>query len=297
MRLMHVGILASPQRGAEVKSVMRILRRHTIAMKAVSISSAWTTCDDDPLDEVLGRSTHVLLLPDGESMPDWATYALGYAVGRSLPVALLGTPEFPPGLRKADHVATEEVENYVLSERSSWERQHRIDVARRRLGGREADAGAFYRAALAADRQGVDDFLAVGRPPDVRTADGVPVLVGAVRGRSVEIVQHLLGNGADPNAACGSDGSSALCEAASLGHDTILGVLLVHGADPNQVTANGQTALMLAASQGHGDVVARLLSAGADASVRDSLGMAAADYARLFGRSEIVESLERVNRS
>lgn len=294
---MHVGILSSPTRGAEVKAVLRTLRQQSIDTKAVSVSSAWAAYDGNSLDEVLARSTHLLFFPDGPQMPDWAVYALGYAVGRSLPSAVVGTPEFPPGLAKADRIDIRNVESYVLAERSSWERRHRIELALRRLGGQQEDADAFYRAALTADRQSVDDFLAVGRSPDVRSVEGVPVLVGAVRGRSVEIVQHLLCHGADPNTTCGSDGSSALCEAASLGTETIIGVLLVHGADPNQVTANRQTALMLAASQGHAEIVARLLSAGADASRRDSLGMTAMEYARLFGRQEIVELLEGVNRS
>lgn len=297
MRPMHVAILASPDRGDEVKVVMRTLRQHAIDSKGVSVSAAWTSYDGGALDQVLAGSTHVLLLPDAAAIPDWAMYALGYAAGRSLPVGVVTARELPPGLARADRLDLEEVENYALAGRSAWEREHRIELARRRLGGRETDADAFYRAAANAERRIVDDFLAVGRAADSRSTDGVPVLVGAVRGKSVEIVQHLLGHGADANASCGSDGSTALCEAASLGADTIAGVLLVHGADPNQVTSNGQTALMLAASQGHADVVSRLLSAGADASRRDSLGMTACDYARLFGRNEIVEALEEVSRS
>jgi uncharacterized protein len=297
MRLMHVGILASPDRGAEVKAVMRTLRQHAIDTRGVSVSSTWTAYSSERLDEVLGRSTHLLLFPDGTDTPDWVMYALGYAVGRSLPSAVVGAHEIPPALEKAERVDIEDLENYVLAERSGWERRHRTELALRRLGGREADPDAFYRAALAADRQTVDDFLAAGRPADIRSSEGVPLLVGAVRGRCIEIVQHLLGHGADPNATCGSDGATPLCEAASLGTETILGVLLVHGADPNRVTANGQTALMLAASQGHADIVARLLSAGADTSHRDSLGMTAVEYARLFGWQEVVELLEGVNRS
>lgn len=297
MRLMQVRILASPARGAEVRELMRTLRRHRIDTRGVSVSSAWIAHEGDALDQALERATHLLLLPDEAALPDWAIYALGFAVGRTLPAAVVGTTELPPGLGKAARVEPHEVENYMLALRSAWEHEHRIELARRRLGGRETDPDAFSRAALEADRQRVDDFLAVGRGAGTRSSEGVPVLVAAVRGGSVEIVQHLLTNGADPNAACGSDGSSALCEASSIGRETIVGVLLVHGADANQVTANGQTALMLAASQGHADIVARLLSAGADAARCDSLGMTAADYARLFGRQEIVELLEEVIRS
>lgn len=294
MIVMHVGMFASPSRGEEVKGLMRTLRKHAIHAKGLTVAAAWASSDGEPLKETLLASTHILILPDSDSIPDWAVYILGYAGGRQIPAALVGSADLPPALATAEVIDIEEAENYLLAARSAWERTHRIELARARLRGRERDPDAFYRAAVEADRQAVDDFLVVGQPADTRSSEGVPVLVGAVRGRSVEIVQHLLGHGADPNSSSGKDGSSALCEAASRGLDTILGVLLSHDADPNQRTASGQTALMLAASQGHGEIVERLLSTGADPAVRDTLGMSAADYARLFGKQEIIDSLERV---
>jgi ankyrin repeat protein len=194
-------------------------------------------------------------------------------------------------------IRTADIESHFLAERSHWSDAQRTHQARARLGGRERDPDAFYRAAADADLQAVDDFLTVGFTANTESAEGVPVLVAAVRGRSVEVVQRLLAAGADPDGSCGGNGVSPLCEAASLGLSTIVGVLLSRGADPNQTTGNGQAALMLAASRGRREVVELLLSAGANPSPVDNLNMTALDYARLFGRQEILATLERLRRS
>lgn len=290
-RFMLVALFADPHRTEDVRTIMRTLRTHSIHSKGVTLTAGWTGADRERIDHVLEGATHLLLLPAEGPHPDWFHYLAGYAHGREIPVAALcsGVPMVFSDLTT---VTLENAENYVLAERSSWERSNRVTRARARLRGREHDPSAFYRCAAEGDLKTVEDFLAVGISPDQRSAEGVPVLVGAVRGRSVSVVQRLLNEGADVNATSGADGASPLGEASSLGLETVVGVLLAHGADPNQLTANGQTPLMLAASQGHLDVVERLLSAGATADIADSLGMTAAEYARLFGRTEILAALE-----
>lgn len=293
-RFMLVAIFADPDRAEDVRFIMRTLRSHSIHSKGVTLTSGWTGTGREQIRHVLDGSTHLLLLSSDDAPPDWLHYLAGYAHGRDIPVAAL-CRGLPPVFDDVEIIALDDAENYVLAQRSSWERSNRITRARARLRGREHDPGAFYRSAADGDLKAVDDFLAVGLAPDQRSAEGVPVLVGAVRSRSVAVVQRLLNEGADVNATSGADGASPLGEAASLGLETIVGVLLSHGADPNQATANGQTPLMLASSQGHLEVVERLLSAGALVDPADTLGMTATEYARLFGRSEILAALE--NRS
>ena len=294
---MHVGIVAAPSRKEDVRSIMRSLSRHAVNARGITIADTWVADDAGRFGELLRESTHLVVLPEPGPIADWAVYVLGFAEGGSRPVCVLAGSELPPVFSQIAVVELSRMEDYLISERSIWERAHRVETARARLRGTEGNPGAFCKAALEADRRMVDDFLTVGHPANTRSPEGVPVVVCAVRGRSVEIVQRLLSEGGDPNARCGSDGANALCEASSLGLGEIVGVLLASGADPNQETGSGQTALMLAASQGRAEAVERLISSGADPSGRDSLGMSALDYARLFERQEIMGILERVNRS
>ncbi|MFW6313493.1 MAG: ankyrin repeat domain-containing protein [Spirochaetota bacterium] len=276
---------------------MRALAGHSIRARGITVADSWVDGDGVTLRSRLRESTHIIVLPDGGKPAGWTTYLLGYADGAGIPVCAASKESLPAAFSGVVVLEPEQVESHMLAERSKWLQTSRIENARLRLQGRDTDPGAFCTAAATGDRQAVEDFLAVGLSPDTRSAEGVPILVCAVRGRSVEIVQRLLGEGADPNATCGRDGASALCEAASMGLETIVGVLLANGADPNQETGNGQTALMLASSQGHREVVDHLLSAHANALRHDSLGMSARDYARLFGREEILTTLETLTPS
>ncbi|MFP4113671.1 MAG: ankyrin repeat domain-containing protein [Spirochaetota bacterium] len=294
---MTVGLFSAPERGDEVRQIMQTLRGNSIRSRGVTIARDWAASDGGRLRSALNESTHVLLLPPLETFSDWVTYVLGFAAGREMPAAVVGECNMPTVHLSVPVVERLNIEDHVLAARSVWQGEALIERARARLGGRDRDPDAFYRAAAHADLQAVDDYLIVGLSPNAQSTEGVPVLVAAVRGRSTEVVQRLINAGADPNGSCGENGVSPLCEAASLGLETVLGVLLAQGADPNQVTADGQTALMLAASRGHVDLIDTLLKAGADPSRVDSLGMNAAEYARLFGREEILSSLEEMNRS
>lgn len=294
---MQVGVFSSPARADDIRAILRALASHSIKTRGITVADAWIDGGGVTLRSRLRESTHIVLLPDGQFPAVWATYLLGYAEGGNIPVCVASSESLPSAFSDVVVVAPEQVESHMLAERSKWLEASRVVNARLRLHGRGGDPGAFCEAAANGDRQAVEDFLVVGLSPETCSAEGVPVLVCAIRGRSVEIVQRLLSEGADPSATCGNDGASALCEAASMGLATIVGVLLANGADPNQETGNGQTALMLASSQGHREVVDHLLLAHADPLRHDSLGMSARDYARLFGREEILATLEKLSPS
>lgn len=291
MEFMQVGFLCDPAVQESVKEYMRILRKYSIQSTGVTISDAWKSSKNGDLLRAVQSCTHIILLPKETAVTDWMIYLFGYASGKDVPLAVVADIALCDAFAHVATLSTDDVENYVISERSKWQYQHRIEIAKTRLRGKDRDADAAYQAALAGDLETVEDYIAVGMSMDARTTGGVPILVGAVRSGSESVVQRVLAEGADPNASCGSGGESALCEAASRGYGTIVGILLSHNADPNQLTANGQSALMLAASQGKADIVAHLISAGADPIPTDSLGMTAVDYARLFDKRDVLEAL------
>ncbi len=118
-----------------------------------------------------------------------------------------------------------------------------------RLGRRMESAGAALAVVLAM----------AATPPQV--GDGLP---DAARRGDADAVRALLDDGADPNAARG-DGLTALHLAAREGHAEIVDLLIGAGAETDATTRIGHfTPLHLAGGAGNADVVDALLAAGAD---------------------------------
>jgi ankyrin repeat protein len=107
----------------------------------------------------------------------------------------------------------------------------------------------------------------------------------------LDIVQHLINNGADVNAS-GNDGDTALMWASWNGHYDIAKLLIDHGADVNAKDEYGRTALMGASGLGHLGIVRLLLDAGADVNAKNNFGETALMYAsRCNGHPAIIELL------
>ena len=115
------------------------------------------------------------------------------------------------------------------------------------------------------------DMVEKGKDKNGRVHGRTALMYAAWHGRK-EMVQFLIDQGADINAAGALSGETALTNAARRGHIDIVRMLLDKGADVNAVMKNASTALGLALS-GKGNVPARnremislLLERGADAS-------------------------------
>ena len=90
-----------------------------------------------------------------------------------------------------------------------------------------------------------------------------PILSAAAREGHSDVVQLLLDNGADPNAA-GRFGELPLHTAAYAGHLRIVEVLLKNGVNVNQKGKFGETSLHWASAEGHLEIAKFLLQNGAD---------------------------------
>jgi beta-lactamase regulating signal transducer with metallopeptidase domain/ankyrin repeat protein len=122
-------------------------------------------------------------------------------------------------------------------------------------------------ALLAAVRRGdliaVRALVADGAKVNEATNDGTPLTLAARTGRA-DIVNLLLGNGADAGQITRGDGTP-LTNAVLSGDKTIVADLLKSGADADQATTDG-TPLILAARTGRADLVKLLVDNGANAS-------------------------------
>lgn len=110
--------------------------------------------------------------------------------------------------------------------------------------------------------------------------------------RSAErICEVLLLKGADPD-VLSADGASALLTASSVGSIGAVELLIKRQADLDLADRNGYTALMGAADRGEEAIVAALLGAGANVALRDSHGRSAMDFAHRKGLLNIVAMIE-----
>ena len=112
----------------------------------------------------------------------------------------------------------------------------------------------------------------------------------AAKANDVRELASLLDSGADIDAR-DPRGYSPLMLAAYAGNSEAFGYLLERGADPNSADAAGNSVLMGAAFKGHLAMVQRLLAAGADPNSRNHAGLDARDFAKNFGRAEVLTLL------
>ena len=150
---------------------------------------------------------------------------------------------------------------------------------------------ALHRAVVRDDAAEVARLIRSG--VNIKQVDrygAAPISLACARG-NVDIVEQLLGAGADANTAL-PEGETCLMTAAGAGSLPVVKALLVRGANINAVESwKGQTALMWAAADGHAAVVDALIEAGADVNARSKAGFTALLFAVRQGSVPAVRSL------
>jgi ankyrin repeat protein len=125
---------------------------------------------------------------------------------------------------------------------------------------------------------------------DVRFTGSFTPLLIAVQENEREIVELLLGAGANVNAK-NKDGQTSLIMAASKGHIKIAEILIANGAKVNIKNNNGWTALMIAASYKHPKIAELLIMKGANIEARNIHGATSLYIAAYHGDRDIVSLL------
>lgn len=150
---------------------------------------------------------------------------------------------------------------------------------------------AARRGDLTATRELVNRGANVNGPERVER-NGRPALFHAAAYGHTDVVEFLIGRGADVNEQ-GGLGGTALMAAAYGGHTETVRALLRAGAIVNAAQADGWTALANAAGQGHIEVVKLLLARGANVNVRLPDGNTPLSLARAKNHLAIVDLLIR----
>jgi len=110
-----------------------------------------------------------------------------------------------------------------------------------------------------------------GAEVDALSVDGTTALFWAVYQKDLDLVQHLLAGGADPNIS-NAYGASPMSVAAEHGDFDIMAALIAAGGAVEAPNQEGQTLLMAVARTGHTDTARLLLDHGANVNARENWG-------------------------
>jgi ankyrin repeat protein len=185
-----------------------------------------------------------------------------------------------------------------------------------------APADDMRKAVEFDDARTVQKLLARGVDPNVVDRRGDPVLVVALREKSLKAATALIkakdidfdkANPAgetplmmaalqgeldmvklmvDEEAEVNKTGWTPLHYASTTGHNDVVKYLLDHAAYIDAESPNGTTPLMMAARGGHIETVKLLLDEGADMRLKNQQGMTVIDFAERYNQAEIANGLK-----
>ncbi len=181
----------------------------------------------------------------------------------------------------------------------------------------------FTKAAKFDDVSEVQSLLKAGVSPNTLDPKGNPMLILAIRDKSMKVTDLLLSNpstnvnlanksgenalmmaafdGDFPTvkmlvlakkAAVNKPGWSPIHYAATNGHLHITQFLMANGAMVNALSPSETTPLMMAIGSGNDELIKYLLDNGADLRMRNHEGYTAIDVAQLFGKDDIRDGLK-----
>ena len=106
----------------------------------------------------------------------------------------------------------------------------------------------------------------------------------------LEVVKHLIDNGADPNLK-NKEGETALHGASLYGYLEVVKHLMANSADQKLTNKKGETALHKASYEGEHAIVKHLMVYGADHKLKDNNGKTAYDRAADENYKELMDFL------
>lgn len=121
----------------------------------------------------------------------------------------------------------------------------------------------IVKAVLDEDLANLRFYVADGVDPDMRDANGLPLLHKAAGAGKLRAAQFLLEAGASPHLKGGPSANTPLHFAAHRDDADMVDLLLRNGAGLQETNAGGETPLHSAAHRGAVDVVIQLVKAGA----------------------------------
>ena len=237
--------------------------------------------------ELLEDHTHfVVAMESGDVNSLWFIQVASYAIGSGKPLFLIASP----GGIASELFPSVDILGYFRMEKEKFLFNEMIRISKDELAksGIAFSAEAFCESVSEGELRAVELFLNAGFSPDAKNRNGVPAVSLAIRGGHRSIVSRLLDRNVDIDAISEDRGNTPLMDAAACGDVDLIRLLIEAGSDLNVKSKNGQTALILALGQQNEQAAVLLLESGADPNIKDNLGMTAVQYAKLFGKNEIL---------
>ena len=181
----------------------------------------------------------------------------------------------------------------------------------------------FTKAAKFDDVSEVRSLIKAGVNPNTLDPKGSPMLILAIRDKSLKVTDLLLANPAidvnltnksgenalmmaafdgqlplvktlvvEKKAAVNKTGWAPIHYAATNGHLEIVQFLMANGAQINALSPSETTPLMMSIGSGNELLIKYLLDNGADLRMRNHEGYTAIDVAQLFGKDDIRDGLK-----
>jgi hypothetical protein len=284
-----IAVLASPKDAPILVEILGALAEADAEAYGLKIHDTW---QDLPRSDIFNRlqkaDRYLIVLDPGLRSDSWIHFAVGFALGRNLGIALYRADSSMPLPRYLEGLPVlsgrEEIVAHYRAEKAEWFAEDLRHSARAALleMGISCHADSLAQCVRDGDTRAVDLFLKADFPPDSRDKHGVTLLGQAARCKHLAVAQLLLAHGADLHQLSEDRSYSPLMDAALSGSIELVKLFLAKGADPDIRSKDGQTALIVAVGRNDAATARLLLDYGADPDIEDKLGLSARKYAVLF---------------
>lgn len=260
-----------------------------------------TNLDNEKINFIIKNSTHCVLLDNNLVIEDKTSFFYGYLVSNAKKIYSLKNEwtEYMQFFKNAyifsnSKKIIEQIESHIddliNDDRSCQAFSFLFNE------GIPFTADCFAEHISKDNREICQKFIDAGIDVNCRTKDGTPMLNIAVRSEQIECVKWLLTFNVDIDAVSKDRGYSAVMDAVWKNNYELAKLLVEKNVNLNYISRDGQSVLVLAVGGGKQKLCKLLVEAGADPDVKDQMGMSAFEYAKLFGRSDIVEVLNKYHK-
>lgn len=283
------------------QSAKQMLSVHDIKSNILSIENI-TNLEDEDVNDSIKNATYCVLFDNQLLINDNITFFYGYLIGRVKRFYSL-TNEWSENMKFFKNVFLFNGENALMEKLES-----QIDSIRKEEKSRDAFSALFndgipFTADCFADHIAKDDreicerFIDAGIDINCRTKDGTPMINVAIRAEQEDCVDWILTHNVDIDAISNDRGYSAVMDAVWKNNYKLTKILVEKGASLNFTSNDGQSILVLAVGTGNEEICRILAEHGADPDAKDQMSMSAYEYAKLFGKKDIVEVLEKYHKA
>lgn len=283
------------------ETVRQTLLLHDIKSSSIPVTRI-TDLEDEQTNQNIKNATYCILLDNQLLVEDKIAFFYGYLVGRVNRFYSLNN-EWAKNMEYFSNVSIFNGEKALIEKLES-----QIDSILHEEKSRDAFSGLFndgipFTADCFAHYIEKDNleicqrFVDAGISINCRTETGTPMLNVAIRSEQGRIVEWILSQNVDIDAVSNDRGYSAVMDAVWKNNFDITKILIERGANLNFISRDGQSVLVLAVGAGKLNICKLLADSGADPDIKDQMGMSAYEYAKLFGRKDIVEALEKYHKA